>query len=564
MTVKSGDKRLCLVARKPGQTSVEISAICDSDGTIVVSNLNGFNPLTGQPIRHENTAVRTLEEANFPALVTIATCTNPECASTVVATPEDAADFCKDNPHFHCPGCGGEVQVTPGVTGEKAEANSQAIEEENPMTKKPEEAVAAADPVKNDAPTGEVAAAAKTDPVEGPTGPTGQPGPSGAEAIEGAAKAEAEDEVDPADAVGAEIAAAIEKASGTLEAAADSDDDDDDSDDDEEDDDEFSEDDDQDDSDDDDDSDADDDDDSDEDEEEKASVKEVASTGKKGKKDKKMETPTREISVALGELVEFDPKTLVIASVRPGVIGVYAGVGESMMNLGFCFAEKAAAGNKELLLSNDASKIKLVATALEAAVLANEELEPFGFVSPKITIDVSHIEKRMVAENAAIETASAEKVEEVVRKDAEQCLSIALAGMSKGFYPNSLRTALADSLRRRGIKNSGPIVGQMLDGALKTFAAEVASKTSELMSQEVTARNAVATLIRDASAVEAASDGLDEDETAALFSTASLVSVSEQASIEDERTPVATVKTPAPKGKLSVGVTGTINGKRLF
>lgn len=219
--------------------------------------------------------------------------------------------------------------------------------------------------------------------------------------------------------------------------------------------------------------------------------------------------------------MDFDPRSLIITPVAPGVFGVFATVGKGIEPVGTMRVENASADNRSMYQGD--GKPDLARKALLATIEQGSDYAPLGFVPITAQVEVDQIVAEQVATETEKATASIQETAGGSVEDFKQSMQIAAAGMNKGLYKNPLVASLTTELKRRGVQNASMVATRIVTTAADEYMGAVLEKATEFTGQSLEARNAVAKVVEGAE-------------------------VSLQAEDEDDNTVTATahVATPAP------------------
>lgn len=205
--------------------------------------------------------------------------------------------------------------------------------------------------------------------------------------------------------------------------------------------------------------------------------------------------------------MDFDPRSLIITTVAPGVFGVFATVGKGIEPVGTMRVENASLENRAMYQGE--GKPELARRALLATIEQQSDYAPLGFVPITAQVEVDAIVAEQVATETEKVTASLTETAGGSIEDFKQSMQIAAAGMNKGLYKNPLVASLSAELKRRGVQNASMVASRIVTASADGYVNAMLEKASEFINQSVEARNAVAKVVEGAEV----SLSMEEDDT---------------------------------------------------
>jgi len=136
------------------------------------------------------------------------------------------------------------------------------------------------------------------------------------------------------------------------------------------------------------------------------------------------------------------------------------------------------------------SILHTIATAGLKVAIANYKFKPVVISFPLKKIIESKVAEQLKAKAQVVEASLA-----TISSDMEQCLSIAVAGLSSNFFKgksNPTKEALVAELSAMGYKNANKLVSKVIFATREDYTKAVLSQAKELMSKSVEVRNQLA------------------------------------------------------------------------
>lgn len=210
-----------------------------------------------------------------------------------------------------------------------------------------------------------------------------------------------------------------------------------------------------------------------------------------------------------------------------------------------------------------ASFASAVAKQVESAGL-KDGLTSFGFELSKISIPQKAIISKLVAKQTKVESSKLREEASEFTEKFKQCLSIAAAGLNKGFFAkeeNALKRGFYDALSAVGIKSAEKLIDKVFSSNGDTYHRTLLEKAFELMDKPIEVRNSMAETVQATSYMATAADDDQEEDDGDSEQDASVLSALEKASIIPIR---STTKSAKPETAGASTIRQLVSGSSLF
>lgn len=167
-------------------------------------------------------------------------------------------------------------------------------------------------------------------------------------------------------------------------------------------------------------------------------------------------------------------------------------------------------------------------TGLQAA------LASYGFELTKVNFPQKAVIATLVAKQTKAETARIAKEQAQYTETFMQCMSIAAAGLNKGFFAkqeNALKRGFYDNLTAAGVKGAEKLIDQVFSKFGNEHSKTVLTIAQELMGKPVEVRNAMSESVGNAAYMPVTAEEGDDDEDGQEEDATSLTARLENSSI---------------------------------
>lgn len=146
---------------------------------------------------------------------------------------------------------------------------------------------------------------------------------------------------------------------------------------------------------------------------------------------------------------------------------------------------------------------------------AKKALAHYGFSPVVIAFPQRAVINRVVAKRVAAAQARLEAETAAMRTSFLQCMSIAAAGLNKGFfakYENALKRGFGDYMQAAGVQSPGKLVDKVFATFGDQYHRTLLTIANDLMGKPLEVRNSMAEAVQAAGYVSAAEDQQDEEQ----------------------------------------------------